>query len=122
METRHEKNAQRKLRVKERKNAVAKALRAEPLRPITTCGLHTLQHALGLSLDLCLLPSEGTKEGNFESNKMDKGASSRAGLSNIPDVAVTSSATETISEPITPTHGDFSSQQVEIRDVIFIAI
>jgi hypothetical protein len=36
MDTRHEKNVQCKLRVKERKNAMAKSLRLEPLRPINT--------------------------------------------------------------------------------------
>jgi hypothetical protein len=122
MNTRHEKNVQRKLRVKERKNAIARSLRSEPLRPINTCSLQILQQALGLPPDPCSLPREQAQVDNFKPKSLDKEAASRVALSNLPDVPFTESTAGAISEPIIPTHRDFGSQEPELLDVIFIAI
>ncbi|PVH77050.1 hypothetical protein DL98DRAFT_535087 [Cadophora sp. DSE1049] len=121
MEIRHEKNVKRKLRAKERKNAIVKSLRAEPLRPINTRGLQTLQQALGLPLDPYLLSKEARQD-NFEPERLEKGAGSRARLSNFSDVVFTRSTAGAISEPTIPTPGDFDSQEPEPLDAIFIAI
>ncbi|KAH7378042.1 hypothetical protein BKA64DRAFT_248237 [Cadophora sp. MPI-SDFR-AT-0126] len=122
METRHERNVQRKLRLKQRKDDTAKALRSTPLRPINACGLQTLQQALGLPLDPGLLPKEEAQEAKFEPESLDKSTSSGAGLSNFPDVPVTRGPAEAISKPIIPTPGGFDSQEPEPLDVIFVAI
>ncbi|KAH9218292.1 hypothetical protein DL95DRAFT_444268 [Leptodontidium sp. 2 PMI_412] len=121
METRHEKNVQRKLQVKKRKDAMAKYLRSQPLRPINTCGLQTLQRALGLPLDPCLLLRVEAQEDNFEPERLDQEACSRAGQPN-PPVPLAKSAAGAISETTVPTPGDFDSQEPELLDVIFIAI
>ncbi|KAG4441868.1 hypothetical protein IFR05_002669 [Cadophora sp. M221] len=121
METRHEKNVQHKLRVKERKDAIAKSLRSQPLRPINACGLQALQRALGLPLDSCLFLKEEVQEGSFKPGRLDEGAGSRARQPN-PPVPLTTSTASAMSEPIVPTPGNFDSQEPELLDVIFIAI
>lgn len=122
MATRHEKNIQRKLRVKERNTAIAKALRAEPPRSISTRGLRTLQRVLGLPPDPFLLLEE-VQEDNRESDTLDQGASSKAGHSNLTQVQFPESAARAMNEPSIPAARDFkTSQQPEPLDVIFIAI
>lgn len=109
MSTRHEKNVQRKLRAKERSDAMAKALRATPLRPIKTCNLQVLQQALGLPLDPCLLPKEEAQENNFGPESLDNATSSKAVSSNLPHVPLTESAARTTSKPTVLNPGNFGS-------------
>jgi hypothetical protein len=68
-----------------------------------------------------LLLREEAQEDNFKPESLDKGVSSRAALSNFPDVPFTES-TARISKPIISTPGDFGSQEPKFLDVIFIAI
>lgn len=75
MSTRHEKNVQWKGRVKERKSHCQMST-AQPLRPISTCGLQLLQQALGLALVPCSPLRGQAHEGGFESESSDKAATS----------------------------------------------
>jgi len=122
MSTRHEKNVQRKGRVKERKNSIARFLRSQPLRPINTCGLDILQQALGLPLGPCSPLREQAQKDSFESESPDKEVDSKAVLSNFPDVPSTKGAALTTSELAIPTPRDFGSQGSEVLDAFFIAI
>ena len=122
MTTHHEKNVQRKLRVKERNNAMGKALRSEPLRFINTRSLQTLQLALGLPLGPCLLSREDAQKYNFEPESLNKGAGFKAALSSFQKVPIIESIAGARSEPIIPTPRDFGSQKPELLDVILVAI
>ncbi len=122
MITRREKNAQRKLQLKERKNAIATSLRSQPLRPINTRGLQILQQALGLPLDPCSLPREQTQVDIFEPDGLDKEVDSTATLLNVPVVLCDEGTIVAMPEHTIPILQDFGSQEPELLDVLFIAI
>ena len=99
MATRHDKNVERKLRAKERKNAIATFLRAEPLRPINTRGLQKLQQVLGLCHYPDFLSTEEAYTKNLTCEKSNERADSRVRSSNCLDVPVIGGVSET---PIPP--------------------
>ncbi|PVH75311.1 hypothetical protein DL98DRAFT_536712 [Cadophora sp. DSE1049] len=78
--------------------------------------------SLGSPLTLSCSLKKKYKKTTFESERLDQGAGSKAGQSNLPEVQVPKSAARAIYEPSIPPAGDFESQQLEPLDVIFIAI
>ncbi|KAE8443513.1 hypothetical protein EG329_001825 [Mollisiaceae sp. DMI_Dod_QoI] len=110
MTTRHEKNVERKLRSKERKDAIARSLHSRPLRPINTCGLQTLQTVLGLPMD------------GFKPDSLGNEAGRREALSNLADVPFADGTSVTVPEPAIHIPRGLGRQEFDVLDAIFIAI
>jgi len=115
MSKRHEKNVQRKERAKERSNAIARSLRSQPLRLINTCGLQTLQRALGLPLGPYPCLGEQAQDSSSSERKDEEGT--RVALSNVSDAPSSEIDIVPISDRSIP-----NPQEPEFLDAIFIAI
>lgn len=101
---------ERKLRSKERKDAIARSLHSRPLRPINTCGLQTLQTVLGLPVD------------GFKPDSLGNEAGRREALSNLADVPFADGTSVTVPEPAIPIPRGLGRQEFDVLDAIFIAI
>ena len=121
MTTRHEKNVERKLRSKERKDAIARSLHSRPLRPINKCGLQTLQTVLGLPLNHCPLLEEQAQEDGFKPNSLGNEAGRREALSNLADVPFADGTSDTVPEPTIPIPRGLGSREFDVLDAIFFS-
>jgi len=86
MTTRHEKYVARKLRSKERKEAIARSLQSRPLRLINTRDLQTLQKALRLPLIPYPLLKKQSQKGNLKPERLDNKVEYRETLSNFVNI------------------------------------
>jgi hypothetical protein len=108
--TRHEKNVQRKIRVRAREIALGREFHSTPPQRVNYLGLRNLQRTLGLPSDPYLIYEEKARVEGFELESLDEVPASRMTLSSLPDGHFTESTEK------------LGAQKLELCDTIFVAI